>query len=170
MKPKITIIAAMTWQGRILSIDGKMPWHPIPAEMNHFRFYTMNKPVIMGSKTYGAIGRLRGRFNIVLSRSMARRIDTDNIHSTNIAVASSIQDALDQSYGFEEVMVIGGAEIYRLFMPFTTKMILTYLHDEYDEEGHEITRFPVFEESRWKLIHRELYKDSAFLVDYLRRK
>ena len=164
MNPKITMIAAFTWQGRILSIDGKMPWHPILEEINHFRFCTMNKPVIMGRKTYEAIGRpLRRRYNIVMSRNPEYNIG-------GVLIANSIQEAICFAEEHKEVIIIGGASIYRLFMPFTTKMILTYLHDEYDEEGHEITRFPVFEENRWKLVHRELYRDSAFWVDYLERK
>ena len=164
MNPKVTMIAAFTWQGRILSIDGKMPWHPIPEEMNHFRFCTMNKPVIMGRKTYEAIGHaLPNRHNIVLTRNKAYALH-------DAFVAGSIKEVLWCTDHFKEVIIIGGASIYRLFMPFATKMILTYLYDEYDEEGHEITRFPVFEENRWKVVHRELYKDSAFWVDYLERK
>ena len=164
MNPKITIIAAFTWQGRILSIDGKMPWHPIPEEMNHFRFCTMNKPVIMGRKTYEAIGKpLERRHNIVMTRN-------PNFYAPHIGIVGTLQRALTDASHSKEVLIIGGASIYRLFLPFATKMILTYLHDEYDEEGHEITRFPVFEENRWKLVHRELYRDSAFWVDYLERK
>jgi len=86
---------------RVIGINNKLPWN-LPADMEHFRQLTMGKPVIMGQKTFESIGKsLAGRKNIVLSRD-------NNFRPSDCIVAHSIQETLDATKDFEEVMIMGG--------------------------------------------------------------
>jgi dihydrofolate reductase len=113
---KITIIAAMA-RNRAIGIDGKMPWH-LPGELEHFKQATMGKPIIMGRKTWQSIGRvLPGRQNIVVTRNRSYQAD-------GCVVASSLEEAIERAAG-EEVMIIGGGELYRRALEFSDCLILT---------------------------------------------
>ncbi|QAA00134.1 type 3 dihydrofolate reductase [Pseudoalteromonas sp. R3] len=124
------MIAAMA-NGRIIGDDNAMPWH-LPADLKHFKAVTLNKPVVMGRKTFESIGRpLPGRRNIVISRN-------PNYSAEGIEVVSSPQDALALVDGSEEVMIIGGGNIYEQFLPLSNRLYLTYI----DLEVSGDTRFP----------------------------
>lgn len=171
MTPRITIIAAMTWRERILSVDGKIPWHPIKVDMDHFRLYTMYKPIIMGRKTYEAIGKpLCNRHNIVLTRNISDML-LDAKYEHGVDIAYSRQQAIELAVPAKEVMIIGGAEIYALFLPFANVMRLSLLYDEYEEEGHEITKFPRYSNKDWELVDMHNNRDQAIIFStYKRRK
>ena len=157
-----TIIAAMTRQRSILSIDGKMPWHPIVEDMVNFRHHTINKPVIMGRKTYETIGKpLRRRRNIVLSRN-------PNFYAADVSNVSSVMEAAHCAMDYEEAMIIGGAEIYAAFLPFVTKMRLTFIHKKYEEKGHDIVRFPEWYTSSWVLQDRHVPNTTCCFDTYIR--
>jgi dihydrofolate reductase len=114
---RIAMIAAMA-NNRVIGKDNQMPWH-LPADLKHFKKVTLGKPVIMGRKTYQSIGKaLPGRRNIVVSRqSAALSDDADWVQSIEQALALVQQDA--------EVMVIGGAEIYRQVLPIADTLYIT---------------------------------------------
>jgi dihydrofolate reductase len=114
---RIAMIAAMA-NNRVIGKDNQMPWH-LPADLKHFKKVTLGKPVIMGRKTYQSIGRaLPGRRNIVISRqSGALTTDADWVQSIEQALAL-VQDEA-------EVMVIGGAEIYRQVLPLADTLYIT---------------------------------------------
>lgn len=137
----IALVAAMA-NNRVIGKDGDMPWH-LPGELQYFKEITMNKPIIMGRKTFESIGRpLPGRTNIVLTRNPQGLPES-------VKVADSPDKALaiaEQSgHNTDEAMVIGGGQIYELFMPVASRMYLT--HIDLDVEGD--TWFPQWSESHW---------------------
>ncbi|KZN28882.1 type 3 dihydrofolate reductase [Pseudoalteromonas luteoviolacea] len=126
----ISMIAAMA-KDRVIGDDNKMPWH-LPADLQHFKKVTMGKPVIMGRKTFESIGRpLPGRRNIVITRNAQYQAD-------GIEIASSTEAALALVDKIDEVMVIGGGNIYEQFLPLCNRLYLTYI--DLDVGGD--TRFP----------------------------
>ncbi|KZN47551.1 type 3 dihydrofolate reductase [Pseudoalteromonas luteoviolacea] len=126
----ISMIAAMA-KDRVIGEDNKMPWH-LPADLQHFKRVTMGKPVIMGRKTFESIGRpLPGRRNIVITRNAEYTAE-------GIEVASSTEAALAMVDKIDEVMVIGGGNIYEQFLPLCNRLYLTYI----DVEVGGDTRFP----------------------------
>lgn len=114
---RIAMIAAMA-NNRVIGKDNQMPWH-LPADLKHFKKVTLGKPVIMGRKTYQSIGKaLPGRRNIVISRqSGALSTDADWVQSIEQALALVQHEA--------EVMIIGGAEIYRQVLPMADTLYIT---------------------------------------------
>ncbi|QPB85200.1 type 3 dihydrofolate reductase [Pseudoalteromonas rubra] len=150
------MIAAMA-NGRIIGDDNAMPWH-LPADLKHFKAVTLNKPVVMGRKTFESIGRpLPGRRNIVISRNQ-------NYRAEGIEVVSSPQDALALVDGCEEVMIIGGGNIYEQFLPLSNRLYLTYI--DLDVSGD--TRFPDHSQAgEWQEIASETYEaDEKNLYSY----
>jgi len=119
---QIAMIAAMA-ANRVIGLNNQMPWH-LPADLKHFKAVTLGKPVIMGRKTYESIGRpLPGRRNIVISRQGAP-VDSP------VEWASSVEQALALVADVPEVMIIGGAEIYRQCLPLAQRLYLTEIELE----------------------------------------
>jgi dihydrofolate reductase len=144
---RVTIIAAMDSQRLIGKGDG-LPWH-LPADLRRFKAMTMGKPVIMGRKTFEAIGRpLPGRTIIVITR------DSD-YHPEGVIVAHTINEALEAARevaGDEgEVMVAGGANVYFQFLPRAERMELTLVHDAFEGD----TWFPAYDRRDWGVIREE---------------
>lgn len=113
----ISLVAAMA-ANRVIGKDNKMPWH-LPADLKHFKAVTLGKPVVMGRKTFDSIGRvLPGRRNLVISR-------TPPADSRGAEWVNSLPQALELLQGHEEVMIIGGGEIYRQALPLAQRLYLT---------------------------------------------
>ncbi|MDN0100997.1 type 3 dihydrofolate reductase, partial [Yersinia enterocolitica] len=103
----ISLIAALA-ADRVIGMENAMPWH-LPADLAWFKRNTLNKPVIMGRKTFESIGRpLPGRLNIVISSQPG----TDD----RVTWATSIDDALALAGDAEDVMVMGGGRVYKQFL------------------------------------------------------
>ena len=116
------MIAAMA-NNRVIGQDNKMPWH-LPADLQHFKKVTMGKPVIMGRKTFESIGKpLPGRRNIVITSN-------EQYQYEGIEVVYSSEQALEVVSGVEEVMVIGGGNIYSQFLDKTERLYLTFIDQE----------------------------------------
>ena len=131
---------------RVIGIDNRLPWR-LPAEMRYFRETTMGKPIIMGRKTHESIGRaLPGRQNIVLTRN--RTYESDGC-----MIVHSVQEALIVAEG-REVMVIGGAQLYKLFLPLADRIYLTLVETEFEGDSF----FPKIESRDWREISKETYK------------
>jgi dihydrofolate reductase len=138
MRKSLTLIAAMG-KNRAIGLDGRMPWH-LPAELQHFKKATMGKAIVMGRKTWQAIGRpLPGRQNIVVSRN-------PGFHAEGVDLATSLDDAVAMSES-DEVMVIGGGQLYALALPLANRMVLTLI----DIEPEADTWFPEWDEKEWSL-------------------
>ena len=137
MQKKITIIAAMA-RNRAIGLNGDMLWH-LPGELKHFKQTTMGKPIVMGRKTWESIGRaLPGRQNIVITRSL-------DYQATGCLVVNSLKEALDQAQG-EEVMIIGGGQLYEQALAMAHRMILTRVDCEPDGD----TWFPEWGSEDWR--------------------
>lgn len=137
----ITLIAAMA-RNRAIGFDGGMPWH-LPAELKHFKASTMGKPIVMGRKTWESIGRaLPGRQNIVVTRKRAYQAE-------GCTVVPSFDQAMEAAVG-EEVMIIGGGQLYRQALPLADRMLLTLV----DCEPEADTWFPEWNKDEWREISR----------------
>lgn len=124
------MIAAMA-NNRVIGKDNDMPWH-LPADLQHFKKVTLGKTVIMGRKTFESIGRpLPGRLNIVITRN-------SDWQQEGVTVVSSPEAAIEQAGDVEEVMIIGGGNIYQQFLPQCTTLYLTFIDLEVDGD----TQFP----------------------------
>ena len=144
MKKTLTLIAAMG-KNRAIGLDGRMPWH-LPAELQHFKKTTMGKTIVMGRKTFQAIGRpLPGRQNIVVSRN-------PDFHADGIDLATSLDDAAEMSQS-DEVMIIGGGQLYALALPTATRMVLTLI----DLEPEADTWFPEWDDAEWSQVSEERF-------------
>jgi dihydrofolate reductase len=136
MNKRITLIAAMG-KNRAIGLNGRMPWH-LPAELQHFKQATMGKAILMGRKTWQAIGRpLPGRQNIVISRN-------PGFEAASVDLADSLPAAIKIA-NTDEVMVIGGGQLYALAMPQAQSMILTLI----DIEPNADTWFPAWDDQQW---------------------
>lgn len=132
----IALVAAMG-RNRVIGKDGKMPWH-LPSDLAHFRRLTTGQIVVMGRKTFESIGRpLPDRRNVILSRDPQLRI-------AGCDVVHSIGDVLAME---RPLYVIGGAEVYRLFLPFADSLYLTRIHADFEGDAY----FPELRESEWEL-------------------
>ncbi|MBX7533883.1 dihydrofolate reductase [Qipengyuania sp. 1XM1-15A] len=104
--------------------NGQLPWH-LPADLKRFKALTMDKPMIMGRKTFESLpGLLPGRRHIVLTRK-------ERWDSTGAEVVRSVDEAIAKA-GEGEVAVIGGAAIFDVFMPLAERIELTEIHEEFD--------------------------------------
>ncbi len=111
--------------------EGKLPWQ-LPADLRHFKNLTWGLPIIMGRKTYESLsGPLPGRTNIVLTRSK----DWSASHKL-VTVVGTPDEALQaaRSVFAKEVMVIGGGEVYQLFLPMVSRIYLTRVAAEPDAD------------------------------------
>ncbi|MBU1620677.1 MAG: type 3 dihydrofolate reductase [Gammaproteobacteria bacterium] len=153
---RIAMIAAMA-NNRVIGKNNQMPWH-LPADLKHFKKVTLGKPVIMGRKTYQSIGQaLPGRRNIVISRqSGALSADADWVQSIEQALALVQHEA--------EVMIIGGAEIYRQVLPLADTLYITEI--DLTVEGDAF--FPDYlAEASWYQSESEQHQpDSKNLYSY----
>jgi dihydrofolate reductase len=115
-KPRITLIVARAQNG-VIGRGGKLPWH-ISADLKRFKALTMGSAMVMGRKTFDSLpGLLPGRRHIVLTRDSAWRGD-------GAEIAREVDEALRVAGG-EPVSVIGGAEVFALFMPIADRIELT---------------------------------------------
>ena len=147
-RPKISLIWAQDEHGLIGAGKG-LPWR-LPADMQWFRRHTLGKPVLMGRRTFEAIGRpLPQRLNIILSRRESE--------IKGCRVARSLSDALHIAAGAPELMVIGGAEIYALVLPHAERLYITEIHTVFQGD----TFFPAFDRGGWREIFREEHAADA---------
>lgn len=115
-RPPITLVVARASNG-VIGKDGGLPWH-ISADLKRFKTLTMGSVLVMGRRTFNSLpGLLPGRRHIVLTRNPDWRAD-------GAEVAHSVDEALAIA-GSEPVSVIGGADIFRMFLPFADRIELT---------------------------------------------
>lgn len=137
----ISLIAAMG-NNRVIGYNNAMPWH-IPEELQNFKAITMGKPMIMGRKTFDAIGRrlLPGRKTIVLTKD-------PSFHGVGFEVAHSVEDALKASGDVPEVMIIGGAGVYKEFLPLAQRMYISFINQDFIGDAF----FPEYDLNEWNLV------------------
>ena len=128
----------------VIGRDNQLPWH-LPADLAHFKRVTLGKPVLMGRRTFESIGRpLPGRRNVVLTRSSDWRAPA------GVDVYPSVDVALAALAAEPEVMVIGGAEIFRQTLPKLGRVELTRVHCSPPGD----VRMPPLPASQWREVAR----------------
>ncbi len=142
----ISLIAAMD-RNRAIGKGNALPWH-LPDDLKHFKHITLGKPVVMGRKTFESLGcrPLPGRRNIVVSRNGFAAEGAEVFASLEEALAAAQAEA-------EEVMVIGGAQIYQQALPRADRVYLTRVETEV--EGADAW-FPELDDS-WQLCGQEAH-------------
>ncbi|CAH1192553.1 IS1595 family transposase ISSsu9 [Paenibacillus auburnensis] len=135
----ISMIWAMGANG-VIGKDNDMPWH-LPRDFAFFKEQTLGKRMLMGRKTWESLGGkpLKGRKSIVITR------DT-SFQPEGAEVIHSLEEALAEGLKEDELMVIGGAEIYRMMLPYADKLIVTRIDEEFAGE----TKFPEVEWDEWE--------------------
>lgn len=145
---KISLIAAMD-NNRVIGVHNTLPWH-LPADLKHFKALTMGKPILMGRKTYESIGRpLPGRDNIILSRQAGFSAEGCTV-MCSVEKALAYADTLEA----EELMVIGGAQLYEAMLPMAARLYLTRVDTEV--EGGDAF-FPEINRSEWTKLSWETH-------------
>jgi len=143
---KLSLIWAMD-NNRLIGYNNALPWK-LPADMAWFRKQTMNKPILMGRKTFDSIGKpLPGRTNIILTRQTDLNIEGCVVVQNLDAAKAAVPDA-------EEIMVIGGAEIYTLLLADADKLYITHIDDVFKGDAW----FPAVDLSAWKQISNEQHQ------------
>ena len=124
----ISHLVAMA-KNRVIGVNNDLPWN-LPDDLNHFKQYTLNKPIVMGRKTFESIGKpLPRRINIVISRSLSQ-IDGVNVFSEledGIAFANQYNEKHQLE---DEVIIIGGAQIFNETLPMMNRLVLTQVDCE----------------------------------------
>ena len=140
---KISLIVAVSRNGAI-GLNNQLPWY-LPEDLKYFKSVTMGKPLIMGRKTFDSIGRpLPGRANIVLTRDPQWTSD-------GVKVVQSVEQALVageiacETADVDEIMVIGGEQIYRMTIDLADRIYLTQV--DTDAEGDAF--FPDIDLNNW---------------------
>lgn len=148
---KIAMIAAMA-NNRVIGKDNQMPWH-LPEDLRHFKAMTLGKPVVMGRKTYESIGRpLPGRHNIVISRQVGLTIE-------GVTCVDSFDAALQVAGDGDELVIIGGGQLYQALLPRADKLYLTEIN--LDVEGD--TFFPDWDDGSWERVTTETHMNEKGL-------
>jgi len=131
---KLSAIVAMT-SDRVIGANGDLPWH-LPDDLKFFKKQTLGHPIVMGRKTYESIGRpLPKRQNIILTHNPAYHADgAETIHHPKELREFQLID--------QQVFIIGGAEIYKFFMPILDDIYITHINKEYSGD----TYFPEYED------------------------
>lgn len=140
----ISLIAALA-ADRVIGMENAMPWH-LPADLAWFKKQTLNKPVIMGRRTWDSIGRpLPGRLNIVISSHKG--------DAAGVTWVTSIDEALKTAGDVEELMVIGGGRIYEQMLARADRLYLTHIDAEVEGDTH----FPDYEPDEWQSTFSEFH-------------
>lgn len=120
-RPPITLVVARAQNG-VIGRDGKLPWH-LPADLKRFKALTMGSVMVMGRKTFESLpGLLPGRRHVVLTRDRAWSAE-------GAEVANSVGEAVDLA-GDSRISVIGGADVFELFLPLADRIDLTEVLEE----------------------------------------
>lgn len=134
----VSLIVAMD-RNRLIGRGNALPWH-LPADLAHFKATTMGKPIVMGRKTYESIGRpLPGRHNIVVSRNPA-------FVAPGCTVVESLHAALNAAGTVDEVMIIGGAQLYAEALPRAQRIYLTRIDADFEGDAW----FSALDEPIWR--------------------
>lgn len=138
----LTIVVAVN-KDNVIGVDNQLPWH-VPEDLQHFKAVTMNKPIIMGRKTFESIGRvLPGRKNIVITRNTEWQF-------TGVDTYPSLEEAIRDNSNFEELCIIGGGEIFAKALPLVEKIHLTIIDIKIP---NPTVFFPQIDYKEWTLIH-----------------
>ncbi len=155
----LSAIVAMSEDG-LIGTGNNLPWH-LPHDLKRFKSLTMGHPMVMGRKTYEAIGRpLPGRTSIVLTRNPEYRAPE------GVVVVPSLEQALNACPEDTEVFVIGGAAVYRAALPRVERLYVTLVHGTPEGDIY----FPDEDLRQWQLVqeeHHEADETHAYPFSFL---
>jgi len=166
---KMVLVAAIG-DNLVIGREGQLPWR-LRSDLQHFRKLTLNRPLIMGRKTHESIGKvLDGRTNIVLTRDLSL-VSPGTVLATSLDAALSFarNDAIRR--GVDEIMVIGGGDIFAATMPMADRLEITHVHVSPDGDA----LFPTIDPEVWQEVaHEDRFAgpndDANFtLATYVRR-
>lgn len=144
----LSLIVALA-DNRVIGINNQLPWH-LPADLKHFKAVTTGKPIVMGRKTWESLGRpLPNRLNIVVSRQANFNAEGAEVY-TSLADAKQHAEEWAKEQQVEEVMLIGGAQLYTMALEadLVDKLYLTRVH--LTPVGDAF--FPEFDAAKWQKI------------------
>ena len=153
---RLSIIVAMS-RNNAIGVNNELPWH-LPEDLKNFKKLSLNKPIIMGRNTFDSIGRpLPERDNIVLSRNA-------EMNNENIFLANNQDRALDLAEGFakkrqcDEIMIIGGEQIYRMFFRSVSRIYLTLVDTHINGDAF----FPALDKKIWveKSVSHDMHENG----------
>ncbi|WP_409561043.1 dihydrofolate reductase [Hyphomicrobium sp. B1] len=166
----ISLIVAVSENG-VIGRDGALPWR-LSSDLKTFRRLTMDKPIVMGRKTFDSIGKpLDGRDNIVITRDPAFEV-------AGVSTCESVADALTlarvlaKTRGADEIMVIGGVQVFEAALPVADRIYLTRVHADVEGDRH----FGALDAAEWRELSREPLPQgprddhAATLIVYDRQK
>jgi dihydrofolate reductase len=159
-KPRISIIAAIARNTRVIGKEGgHLPWR-IPEDFKYFKDTTMGHPIIMGRTTFEEFGGklLPGRTHIVITRQ------ADYVAPEGVIVVHSIEDAIARAseINAHEIFIIGGGQIYTAGLPFTDRLYLTLV----DTDITGPVKFPEYESQFNKIVSRRASRDENFVYEF----
>ena len=157
----LCLIAALA-QNRVIGRDNQLPWH-LPADLKHFKAKTLAKPIIMGRKTWDSLGRpLPGRLNLVVTRQADLQLEGAEVF-TSLEAAIARADSWAREQGVDELMLIGGAQLYEQALSLAQRLYLTRV--ALSPEGD--AWFPEFDEQQWQCAEREAHEAGEATPAYV---
>lgn len=155
------IISAVAKNNVIGKSNGELPWH-ISEEFKHFKETTLGSPIIMGRKSFDALGKpLPKRENIIISNNKEL-----SYSFADIKIFNNLTDAFThcKNKNYEKVFVIGGGQIYSQAIELVDEMIISKLN--FNAEGE--VYFPKYDENNWEIVKRD--KREQFEIFWYKRK
>lgn len=141
---RLSIIVAMA-KNRTIGVNNTLPWR-CPEDLKHFKTLTMGHYMIMGRKTFDSIGKpLPGRTTVVVTRNNDLAIE-------GCIIAHSLQEAIHNCIGDDEVFIVGGAELYRQAISLADTLYITEIQQDVEGDAH----FPEFDKNAWRETAREV--------------
>lgn len=148
-------------KNNIIGKNNSLIWH-LPEDLKRFKALTTGHTIIMGRRTFESLGRvLPNRHHVILCNDMEMNVDNENVE-----ILKDISELKDYMENDEENFIIGGATIYKLLMPYCTKMYITEIDKEFDGD----VSFPEIDKEIWKETSREQGPDDGennFKYDYV---
>ena len=159
----LSIIVAKA-KNNVIGKDNKLLWN-LPEDLKRFKKLTTGHTIIMGRKTFESIGRvLPNRKHVILSNNPDFKVDNENVE-----IVHSVEDLQKYIDDKEENFVIGGAMIYSLLLPQTTKLYITEVNKEFEGD----TVFPKIDLDKWEEISCEFKEENGLkysFVDYVKKR
>src|SRR5690606_1333636 len=157
------VVAAST--NNVIGRQGQLPWR-LPEDLRRFKLLTMGKPIVMGRRTFASIGRpLPGRRNIIVSRRAGLSIEGCEVVASPEAALS-----LARAAAADEIMVIGGEQLYRSLLPHAKRIHMTRVHATIEGDAF----FPELPPDEWHVVWSEPHRETeerplAFTFEILER-
>ena len=150
----ISILVAMN-EELLIGVNNDLPWK-LQDDLEHFKNYSLNKPIIMGRKTFESIGRpLPNRKNVVVSSSMKEQDDINVFNNLNDAIAFSKK--YNEENDIDEIILIGGAKVFAEGLKQTTKLVISWV-DASSIKGD--VYFPEFNKQEWREVDSKKFLKS----------